>query len=65
MIKFSNVSLIYPHTQRTLFENLTFAVDSGEMILIIGHTGSGKSSLLKLINGLIPHHTGEIGRAHV
>ena len=60
MIKFSNVSLIYPHTQRTLFENLTFAVDSGEMILIIGHTGSGKSSLLKLINGLIPHHTGGI-----
>ena len=60
MIKFSNVSLVYPHTQRTLFENLTFAVDSGEMILIIGHTGSGKSSLLKLINGLIPHHTGGI-----
>ncbi len=26
----------------------------------MGQTGSGKSSLLKLINGLVPHHTGGI-----
>jgi energy-coupling factor transport system ATP-binding protein len=60
MIKFSGVSLTYPHSQKTLFENLTFTVESGEMILVIGHTGAGKSSILKLINGLIPHHTGGI-----
>ena len=30
------------------------------MVLVIGPTGSGKSSLLRLINGLVPHHTGGI-----
>lgn len=30
------------------------------MVLVIGATGSGKSSLLRLINGLVPHHTGGI-----
>ena len=30
------------------------------MVLVMGHTGSGKSSLLRLINGLVPHHTGGI-----
>ena len=60
MIKFSNVTLTYPNSERTLFENLSFAVESGEMVLVIGHTGAGKSSILKLINGLVPHHTGGI-----
>lgn len=60
MITFSNVSLIYPNAQRTIVEDITFTVNEGELLLLIGHTGAGKSSLLKLINGLIPHHTGGI-----
>jgi energy-coupling factor transport system ATP-binding protein len=60
MICFNNVSLIYPHSLRTVFEDLSFTIDEGEMVLVIGATGSGKSSLLRLINGLVPHHTGGI-----
>jgi len=60
MITFSNVSLIYPNAERTIVENVSFTVNEGELLLLIGHTGAGKSSLLKLINGLIPHHTGGI-----
>lgn len=60
MITFNSVSLIYPHSLRTVFDNLTFTIDEGEMVLVIGATGSGKSSLLRLINGLVPHHTGGI-----
>ena len=60
MIRFNSVTLTYPNSQRTLFENLSFAVEPGEMVLVIGHTGAGKSSILKLINGLVPHHTGGI-----
>mgnify|MGYP000005697643 CR=1 FL=1 len=60
MITFNSVSLIYPHSLRTVFEDLTFTIDEGEMVLVIGATGSGKSSLLRLINGLVPHHTGGI-----
>jgi energy-coupling factor transporter ATP-binding protein EcfA2 len=60
MIKFSNVSLIYPHSTKTVLENLSLEVQEGEMLLVMGQTGSGKSSLLRLINGLVPHHTGGI-----
>ena len=60
MIKFSNVSLVYPHSTKTIIEGLTFSIQEGEMVLVMGETGSGKSSLLRLINGLVPHHTGGI-----
>lgn len=60
MISFSNVSLIYPHSTKTILEDITFEIEEGEMVLVIGETGSGKSSLLRLINGLVPHHTGGI-----
>jgi energy-coupling factor transport system ATP-binding protein len=43
-----------------VIENLSFEISEGEMVLVMGHTGSGKSSLLRLINGLVPHHTGGI-----
>lgn len=60
MITFSNVSLIYPNSERTIIENASFSVQEGEFVLLMGHTGAGKSSVLKLINGLVPHHTGGI-----
>ena len=60
MIKFSGVSLLYPHSTRTVLESLTCEIQEGEMVLVMGHTGSGKSSLLRLVNGLVPHHTGGI-----
>jgi energy-coupling factor transporter ATP-binding protein EcfA2 len=60
VITFSRVSLIYPHSTTTVIEDLSFEIVEGEMVLVMGHTGSGKSSLLRLINGLVPHHTGGI-----
>lgn len=60
MISFKDVSLIYPNAERTILEELNFEVFEGELVLVIGHTGAGKSSLIKLINGLVPHHTGGI-----
>ena len=60
MIKFSNVSLIYPNSTTTVIEDLTLEIGEGELVLVIGPTGSGKSSLLRLINGLVPHHSGGI-----
>jgi len=60
MIKFQNVSLIYPTSERTILDKLNFEISEGEFVLLIGETGIGKSSVLRLINGLVPHHTGGI-----
>ncbi len=60
MIEFKNVSLIYPNSEQTIIENLSFKLNEGEFVLVIGQTGIGKSSILRLMNGLVPHHTGGI-----
>ena len=60
MIEFKNVSLIYPNSEQTVIENLSFKLNESEFVLVIGQTGIGKSSILRLMNGLVPHHTGGI-----
>ena len=44
MIKFSHVSLIYPNSTTTVLEDLNLTIAEGELVLVIGPTGSGKSS---------------------
>jgi cell division transport system ATP-binding protein len=48
MIQLDNVTKRYPGGQEALSE-LSFAVDTGEMVFVTGHSGAGKSTLLKLI----------------
>ena len=48
MIRFEQVSKRYPGGIAALTE-LTFAVESGEMVILSGHSGAGKSTLLRLI----------------
>jgi ATP-binding cassette subfamily F protein uup len=45
---------------RSLFDNLTFAIESGERIGLIGPNGAGKSTLLKILAGLEPHDRGNL-----
>ncbi len=40
--------------------NVSFSIDEGEIVGIIGHTGSGKSTLVQHLNGLLKPTTGEI-----
>jgi len=44
----------------TLFEELSFNANSGELLRIRGENGSGKTSLLKLISGIVAPDSGEI-----
>ena len=44
----------------TLFENLNFEIKKGERVAIIGGNGTGKTTLLKIINGITPCDTGKI-----
>lgn len=41
-------------------ENVDFSAESGELIGIIGHTGSGKSTLIQHFNGLLEPHSGTV-----
>ena len=48
MIVFDQVSKRYPGSQEVL-RNISFEIQSGEMVFVTGHSGAGKSTLLKLI----------------
>ncbi|QED47266.1 ATP-binding cassette domain-containing protein [Cytobacillus dafuensis] len=48
-----------------LLQDISISVKQGERIAIIGHNGSGKSSLLKLIGGIFEQSSGEIKRANI
>ncbi|QDR78840.1 energy-coupling factor transporter ATPase [Sporomusa termitida] len=62
-IIFDNVTYTYmPDTpyQRTAIQNINLTINKGEFIGIIGHTGSGKSTLVQHMNGLIAPTTGQV-----
>lgn len=63
IMKLKNVDYIY--SQNTPFEkkaldNINLSIQEGEFIGLIGHTGSGKSTLVQHLNGLIKPTSGEI-----
>ncbi|MEE1046570.1 MAG: energy-coupling factor transporter ATPase [Clostridia bacterium] len=63
MIKLSNVSYVYMKGgpfEKTALNNVSLEIDEGEFIGLIGHTGSGKSTLIQLLNGLLKPTEGEI-----
>ena len=45
---------------KTEFENLNFEIKKGERVAIIGGNGTGKTTLLKIINGIAPADTGKV-----
>ena len=55
MIKFKNVSFTYENSDKKALDNINFEINDGELVLITGASGSGKSTIYKCINGLIPH----------
>ncbi|PRZ00320.1 ATP-binding cassette domain-containing protein [Marinilabilia salmonicolor] len=58
MISFDNVTLKY--STGTIFENLSFSVQAGSKVCITGHSGTGKSSVLKIIQGYVKPHSGSV-----
>ena len=59
-ISFENVSLVYPETQIKALDGISFKVERGKSLSIIGKVGSGKSSILHLINRLYDPDSGNI-----
>lgn len=58
MIEFSHVSVTYDGADRPVLRDVDGTIEEGELCLVAGRTGVGKSTLLGAINGLVPHFTG-------
>lgn len=59
-LTFENVSFAYPDSEEAVLENINFSVKQGETIAVIGGTGSGKSTIAKLIPRFYDVSKGEI-----
>lgn len=59
-IEFVNVSFTYPNSKIQAIKNLSFKLNKGESLGIVGRTGSGKSTILKLIMRQIEPTSGQI-----
>lgn len=53
-------NLVKSFEDKVVINDISFKVNDGEILAIVGFSGSGKSTVLKLISGLIPYDEGEI-----
>ena len=58
-VEFKNVWFAY-NQQEYILKNLSFTINPGETLALVGHTGSGKTSIISLLNRLYPVNKGEI-----
>ncbi|MFA6197301.1 MAG: type I secretion system permease/ATPase [Sulfurimonas sp.] len=59
-IEFVDVTFSYPNTNFQILKNVSFIINPGERVAIIGRIGSGKSTIQKLILGLYEPDSGQI-----
>lgn len=59
-VSFENVYFRYPDTERDVLQDVTFTMQPGEKVAIVGENGSGKTTLVKCLMGLFPLSGGQI-----
>ncbi len=60
-IQFKNVTFHYAGSEKPALQDIDLQINNGEIVLITGPAGSGKTTLCSCINGLIPHyHEGDL-----
>ena len=59
-IEFKNVSFKYPGTQRYVLKDISFVINPGDTVVLVGLNGAGKTTLLKLLTRLYDVTEGEI-----
>ncbi|ANU09227.1 cobalt import ATP-binding protein cbiO 1 [Planococcus antarcticus DSM 14505] len=63
ILSFENVTFTYAQEDESVkpaVQDLTFSIQDGEWIALVGHNGSGKSTIAKLMNGLLFPQTGKV-----
>jgi energy-coupling factor transport system ATP-binding protein len=58
VIRLEHVTLTYQDASAPALRDVDLSIPEGELALVVGRTGSGKSSLLRVVNGLAPTFTG-------
>lgn len=59
-IEFNHVTFKYPHDEREILRDISFKIEPGEHVAILGRNGSGKTTLEKLIAALYQPTTGKL-----
>lgn len=59
-IEFDHVSFSYPDSNESVLQDISFTIEAGEHVAIVGRTGSGKSTLVQLIPRLFDPNEGTI-----
>ncbi|MEU0069361.1 ATP-binding cassette domain-containing protein [Streptomyces sp. NPDC006332] len=65
MIRFESVSVTYDGAAEPTVRDVDFEVPEGELVLLVGPSGVGKSTILGAVSGLVPHFTGGTLRGRV
>ena len=55
MVEFNSVSFSYTENGTGAVHDISFAIPEGQFVLVCGASGCGKTTITRLINGLIPH----------
>jgi ABC-type bacteriocin/lantibiotic exporter with double-glycine peptidase domain len=64
-IKLTDVSYSYPSASRPALTGISLSVPAGAKVAITGPDGSGASTLLGIVSGLLPHYTGQVQAAGI
>ena len=59
-LEFQNVSFRYPGTDRDILKNCSFRIQAGKKYAFVGANGAGKTTIVKLLNGLYQDYEGQI-----
>ncbi len=59
-IRFENVSFSYPNTDKKVIDNVSFTLEAGKKVALVGINGAGKTTLMKLLMGLYRPDSGHI-----
>lgn len=59
-VEFRNVSFRYPGTEKNVLENISFTLKAGEKLALVGLNGAGKTTIVRLMCGLLLPGEGEI-----